>query len=192
MIASAPQVQTREGAVPLQWVALQGETASSTADNGDDFEIVPVGDQSLMYTLCGFGDRCSIAAGAPSEERARVLRRESLELALYSFKYVEGVRSVIVLMPPNLGDPADPEDDRQTALFFQKGDFNRELSRPIQQTLAGATPRGVQINTIEQITDRPPDRAAALPLRLPAHAGRRLGDRAGAGLQPALAPERKA
>jgi hypothetical protein len=62
------------------------------------------------------------------------------------------VRSVIVLMPPNLGDPADPEDDRQTALFFQKGDFQRELSRPIQQTLAGATPRGVQINTIEQLT----------------------------------------
>ena len=61
--------------------------------------------------------------------------REALELALYTFKYVDGVDSVIVFMPVNLGDPATEQDDTSTALFLAR--HRRRASRPLQLTLAG-------------------------------------------------------
>lgn len=153
VIASPPQVQTREGAAPIQWVAIQHEGASSARSNDQNFNVLPAGDGALMYTLCGFGARCSLREGAPSIARGRLLRREALELALYTFKYVDGTDSVIVLMPPNLGDPKDTTDDRQTALFFQRSDFRREVSRPLRTTLLmGQPPRGLRVNAVEQLT----------------------------------------
>lgn len=153
VIASPPQVQTREGAVPIQWVAIQNPAASAARSNDQNFNVLPTGDGSLMYTLCGFGERCSIREGEPSIVRGRLLRREALELALYTFKYVGGTDSVIVLMPPNLGKPGDTSDDRQTALFFQKGDFARELARPLRTTLLmRQPPRGIGVDAVEQLT----------------------------------------
>ena len=92
---------------------------------------------SVMYNLCGVGQNCSIAEGQPSEARARLLRREALELALYTFKYVDDVDSVIALLPVNLGDPATEEDDTSTALFLEKKDFARQLRGPLDRTLTG-------------------------------------------------------
>ena len=47
----------------------------------------------------GPGQRCSVP-GEPTAERALLLRRESLELALYTFKYMDDVDSVITMLPP--------------------------------------------------------------------------------------------
>jgi hypothetical protein len=150
VIASTPQIQTQQGTVPVEWVAFQKQTRS-----GDrDFDVASVGD-SVMYTLCGGGERCSIAEGTPSAQRLTMLRRESLELALYSFKHLDGLDSVVVLIPPNLGNPDDPEDDTQTAVFFQKGELQRELNRPLAQTLAVGRPTRVatrQMNPVDQLT----------------------------------------
>lgn len=149
VIASTPQVQTGQGTVPVDWVAFQKETRS-----GDrDFEVAELGD-SVMYTLCGGGARCSISEGQPSEERLTLLRREALELALYSFKHLDGLDSVVVLIPPNLGENLeDPSDDTQTAVFFQKGELQRELNRPLAQTLAiGRPTRGRELNPIDRLT----------------------------------------
>ena len=146
VMAGQPKIQTQEASVPIEAVAIQNDPEGNT----DDISIVSVEEGSLMYTLCGFGERCSIREGAPSVERARLLRREALELALYSFKYMGSLRSVIVLMPPNLGQADDPNDDTSTALFFQKGDFGRELSRPLQRTLVSKQP--ARISAIEQLT----------------------------------------
>ena len=87
--------------------------------------------------LCGVGSRggrCAIGEGKATTERARLLHRESLELALYTFKYVDGVDSVVTLQPPRAG--ADPT----FATFFQKDDFKEELDHPLKQTLEGAGP----------------------------------------------------
>lgn len=148
VIASTPQIQTQQGVVPVEWVAFQKETRG-----GDrDFDVAQLGD-SVMYTLCGGGERCTIAEGEPSAERLNLLRREALELSLYSFKHLDGLDSVVVLMPPNLGNPDDPEDDTQTAVYFQQGELRRELDRPLAQTLAVGRPtRGRQLNPIDQIT----------------------------------------
>jgi hypothetical protein len=116
--AHKPQIQN----IPVEEVALKG-----TANQ--DYKFVPTKD-AVVYVLCGLGSRCSIATGTPSQERARLLRREALELALYTFRYVDGVNSVIALIPP-------PANDTTTnwALFFQKKNFGTELSKPLGQTL---------------------------------------------------------
>ena len=120
--------------LPIRAVVIQHDASTPTKE--DDVEVIEVGN-SVMYNLCGVGQKCSIAEGQPSQERARLLRREALELALYTFKYVEDVDSVITLLPFNLGDPSTEEDDTSTALFLEKKNFSRELSAPLTKTLSG-------------------------------------------------------
>jgi hypothetical protein len=90
--------------------------------------------ESEMYTLCGLGNRCSIATGEPSESRGRLVRREGLELALETFKHVSAVESVLVFMPPAKGATAT------TALFFERGDLAGRLKLPLEETLPLTTP----------------------------------------------------
>ena len=123
--------------LPIRAVLIQHE--SSTPTRRDDVEVVETG-SSVLYNLCGTGAKCSILEGNPSQERAQLLRREALELALYTFKYVDGVDSVIALMPVNLGDPKDQQDDTSTALFLQAKDFGKELKAPLRKTLAAPPP----------------------------------------------------
>ena len=49
---------------------------------GGDIKLVD-GD-GVLYRLCGLGPNCAIAKGKPSAERHLLLRREALELALYT------------------------------------------------------------------------------------------------------------
>jgi hypothetical protein len=90
--------------------------------------------KGVLYRLCGLGEKCSIASGKPSTERHLLLRREALELALYSFRYLKDVNQVVVFMPPKKGD------DPSQALFFRPSDVARELGRPLTSTLSGRTP----------------------------------------------------
>lgn len=64
-------------------------------------------DHSLLYILCGFGKSCSIPTGKPSTQRAELLQREGLELALYTFKYVSGVDSRADYHPAAEGPAAE-------------------------------------------------------------------------------------
>jgi hypothetical protein len=92
---------------------------------------------SVEYFLCGIGarsGRCAIGEGTPTVARARLLHQESLELALYTFKYVHGVDSVVTLQPPRAG--ANPT----YAVFFRKSDFHDLLKRPLVRTIQGAAP----------------------------------------------------
>jgi hypothetical protein len=130
VIAGPAEVQE----LPIRAVVIQHDASTPTKE--DDVEVIEVGN-SVMYNLCGVGQKCSIAEGQPSQERARLLRREALELALYTFKYVDDVDSVITLLPVNLGDPNTEEDDTSTALFLEKKNFGRQLSAPLTRTLIG-------------------------------------------------------
>ena len=59
---------------------------------------------------------CSIASGKPSPERHLLLRREALELALYTFKYMTAsTRSSVFLPPPPGGETAST-----VAFFLQR------------------------------------------------------------------------
>jgi hypothetical protein len=139
ILAGPPEVQD----VAVRAVAIQNDPEGAS----DDISIVST-DDSVMYVLCGLGPRCSIREGQPSEQRHQLLRREALELALYTFKYGD-VSSVIALLPPRPAANAD-ETDTSTALFFEKKDFKRELERPLRRTLLRAEPPQVaEISSLE-------------------------------------------
>ena len=112
-----------------------------------------------MYTLNGLGPSGSIRGGKPSEERHLLLRREALELALYTFRYVEDVDLVVALLPPTPpeektaknGATASTTDETPTqALFFRPGDLEPQLEIPLrahdprQDAAAGDDPAGAR------------------------------------------------
>ena len=57
-------------------------------------------EKTRLYILCGLGKNCSIEGGKASQTRGRLVRREALEAALYTFKFVPSVDSVLAFMPP--------------------------------------------------------------------------------------------
>jgi hypothetical protein len=93
-----------------------------------------VNGKGVLYTLCGLGKYCSIKEGKPSVARHLVLRRESLELALYTFRYVKNVDEVVVILPPR------PGDKPTQAMFFRRDDVGASLDRPLRATLPGNPP----------------------------------------------------
>jgi hypothetical protein len=99
---------------------------------GSDYEIVR-GD-GVLFNLCGLGRRCSIARGKPSVERFILLRREALELALYTFRYIDKADYVVVLMPPA------PNERPQNAMYFNRDDVEASLDRPLGATLPPRPP----------------------------------------------------
>ena len=99
-------------------------------DRGD-ISIVDISDD-VLYVLCGAGAQCSIREGQPSVARGLLLRREAVELALYTFKYTDA-NNVVTIMPPRV--ELGPRGEAQviaSALFFQENDFRRELERPLR------------------------------------------------------------
>ena len=123
VVPGPPEVQ----GVKVTAVAIQSPNATSS----DDIQVQRA-DDSFMYLLCGLGDGCAIESGTPTAERHRLLRREALELAFYTFKYVDDVDSVITLLPPPAGG-----QENATALFLEKRAFKAELNRPLALTLEG-------------------------------------------------------
>jgi hypothetical protein len=116
---------------------------------GDRFTIVQgIG---IQYTLGGFGKEGRLEGSTPSAERRRLLRREALELSLYSFRYLKEVTMVVALLPPapraeqvhpkKLKKGVEPEDFQRQALFFRPGDLRKQLERPLATTMATTAPR---------------------------------------------------
>jgi hypothetical protein len=108
-------------------------------------------DKSAMYILCGAGGppNCAINEGKPSESRAEILRREALELALYTFRYVDHTDSVLVSFP---------RKDVPYVMYLTRGDLADQLHRPLRRTLArptGPLPQSLSAkerSTIDELT----------------------------------------
>jgi hypothetical protein len=90
--------------------------------------------KGVLYNLCGLGDNCAIKEGKKSVARHLVLRREALELALYTFRYIKNVDQVVVILPPPPGEKAS------LAMFYRRGDVGASLNRPLAATLPGNPP----------------------------------------------------
>ena len=90
--------------------------------------------KSAVFSLCGLGKFCSIKSGKPSHERTLLLQRESLELALYSFRYVGDVKQVVVILPPA------PKRKPSQAMFFSRADMKPQLDQPLRATLPAKPP----------------------------------------------------
>lgn len=90
--------------------------------------------KGVLFTMCGLGKYCSIKEGKPTVARSLVLRRESLELALYTFRYIKNVDDAVVIMPPKPGKKLG------YAMFFRRGELGPSLSHPLVATLPNPPP----------------------------------------------------
>jgi hypothetical protein len=119
--------------LPVRYVAIRaGQRARLTA--GDVRVVDP--EETILYTFCGLGGQRNCALpGQPSAERSLLLRREALELSLYTFKHMEDVKSVISLLPP-------PAQDTNLAVFLQRDQrgVKEALEKPLAATLPSLPP----------------------------------------------------
>jgi hypothetical protein len=113
---------------------------------------LPAG-STVVYNLCGVGGSdCSIGVGKPSSARLLLLRREALELALYTFKYVTGAQTVVAILPPGhteqtacTGICAKPESKPVVkavtlAVAFDRPELAPYLAEPLRATLPEELP----------------------------------------------------
>jgi hypothetical protein len=138
------------GNIPVRAIAVRPDTSTGLAEE-EDIAIINA-DSSFQYVLCGLGPSCSIASGAPSEERHALLRREAIELALYTFKYVPSIDTVTVFLPPRPDGSTPPN-----AVFLSRKDVQAELDRPLYKTFEPTTPgvdqlKGRELATVNRIT----------------------------------------
>lgn len=127
-IPDTPSITDGGNKIPVSGVARRAPILRDE----DDLSFTSL-DTGVMYSLCGGASRCALT-GTPSNARGRLVRREALELALYTFKYVEGVESILMLMPPASGTTTST-----TALFYRRSDLAAQLARPVTDTLPART-----------------------------------------------------
>jgi hypothetical protein len=119
--------------LPVRYVAIRaGQRARLDAG---DVRVLDPG-STILYTFCGLGGQRNCALpGQPSAERSLLLRREALELSLYTFKHMKDVDSVIALLPP-------PAENTNLAVFLRRDHKGIEeaLDKPLAATLPSAPP----------------------------------------------------
>jgi hypothetical protein len=133
--------------VPLT-VALR-----TAPEQGGNIQIHP--EKGVLYQLCGLTSTCAIDHGKPTNERGLLLRREALELALYSFRYLNDVKQVVVLIPPVKGKV------QTIALYFRRDQMRAQLARPLNSSLSPKPPTvdtvtlSPDASLVDQATDEP-------------------------------------
>jgi hypothetical protein len=122
---------------------------------GDDVQVV--NGTGVQYTLGGSGKGGLLKDSKPSKQRHRLLRREALELALYSFRYLPNVNMVVTLMPPApKAEQIHPKPKgkkaaaaaakakspryQEQAIFYRPGDLKPQLEVPLKFTMNPTPP----------------------------------------------------
>jgi len=123
--------------VPVSAVAIQADTSTGKHEEGD-FTAFSAS-STIAYQMCGFGtagQNCEVASSAVSANRSSLLRREALELSLYTLKYVPGIDAVLTYLPPR------PSGLQPTSVLVARDDVGSILDRPLGRTL---TPQKVTL-----------------------------------------------
>jgi hypothetical protein len=108
--------------------------------------------KTILYTLCGDSQGCALQ-GTPTIGRGDVLRRETLELALYTLKYTPS-DGVAIFYPPGSGEKAPTN-----VFFFARDDLKSQLKNPLRRTLPQSLPpapgriKRSELDTIDQLTN---------------------------------------
>ncbi len=132
-LPSTPKVSGATGDLAVSVIAIRPDTSTGKKEESE-IDIVPA-ENSIQFILCGLGAGCSIKGGTASTARHALLRREALELALYTFKYVDGVDSVSVFLPPRPDDQVNAN-----SVFLKRGDVREQLSKPLAASIGPKAP----------------------------------------------------
>jgi hypothetical protein len=87
------------------------------------------GAASVQYGLCAAGPLCALPPVEPAAGLVRLIRREALELALYTFRFLPKTQTVVVFLPPAVDAPPN------MLLFFERSTLARQLQQPLNETL---------------------------------------------------------
>jgi hypothetical protein len=99
--------------------------------------------EGLLYVLSGLGPGGAVAGGKPTQARGRLLMREAVELSLYSFRYLDDVTMVAVMLPPPSGNKSPTQ---LRVIFYRPGDLLADLQVPLARTLSPKAPRPKQMS----------------------------------------------
>jgi hypothetical protein len=139
--------------VPISTLAVQPDVSTGKHEEGE-YKLYNAA-TTIAYQMCGFGtdaQNCAIS-GTATNARGQLLRREALELALYTLKYVPGTNAVLTYLPPR-ADQAGPP----TSVLVARSDVEDLLDEPLTKTL---TPKRVVLG------DKPSDFSAVDKWTLP-------------------------
>jgi hypothetical protein len=121
--------------------------------------------KTVAYDLCGTGGSQCQLAGTPSADRLLLLKREALELALYTFKYVSGTQNVIAVLPPGRAASTlskrlpSPQTERNAsrpvtiAVLFVRQELQPWLEQPLATTLNQFPPALSELTLWRQTTE---------------------------------------
>jgi hypothetical protein len=132
VVSEPPEVTSGTHKISISNIAVR-TTSQAKKPNGTGIQVIP-SSGAWVDQLCGLSPSCSIASGHPTILRGRLVRREALEVALYTFKFVPGISSVVAFMPP------PPGANASTVLYLQKANFAKQLAEPLSKTLPLARP----------------------------------------------------
>lgn len=124
--------------------------AVNTGASGSASSLSLLNGKTVAYNLCGTGPSDCHLPGTASAARMLLLRREALELALYTFKYVGGTENVVCVLPPGttqvtstlspkLPKPGASSSDTKPvtiAVVFLREDLQPWLDQPLSSTLS--------------------------------------------------------
>jgi hypothetical protein len=113
--------------IPVSTIAL----ALTDAAGQTSYQVVPAYPATIEYQLCGPGRHCEIpaAAGGMTPQADAALRREGLELALYTFHYIPDITQVVELLPP------DKPGGSSRALLLNRDTLLTNVTRPLALTM---------------------------------------------------------
>ena len=137
------------------------EVAVNTGGSAGNLSLL--GGKTIAYNLCGLGSSTCQLAGTPSANRLLLLRREALELALYTFRYLNGVQNVVAILPPGHTQTTSTLSSKlpsssassspapvTVAVLFVRDELSPWLSQPLSQTLQEFPPPTSALNAWRQ------------------------------------------
>src|SRR5258708_30002400 len=114
VIPSKPEVTSGTQKIAISAVAVRQAPQTNTGIQ------VYTTTKTENYTFCGLGEHCSIATGKATQERGRLVRREALEIALYTFKFAPAVDTIAAFMTP------PPGQTTSQILYLRKDDLKEQ------------------------------------------------------------------
>jgi hypothetical protein len=111
-------------------VALKSATSNSSGSS-----LRPLSGQTVGFDLCGQGGPDCSVGGTSSTVRLLLLRREALELAMYTFKYLPRAQNVVAVLPPGRDSSTQGSKKLTVAVLFDRQELAPLLTEPVESTL---------------------------------------------------------
>jgi hypothetical protein len=153
VVAGPMEIESSQGPIRVSAILIRSGKAGVQQERID----IAFPAAGVFYQLAGTAQNRSIP-GQATLARGQLVRREALELALYTFRAMPQADYVVAFMPPPAGGSAQsPLFNR--AVFLPRSALSRELRAPLERTLPPGetkmTPTDLsptQANGIEALT----------------------------------------